>query len=70
MNIYLLYNKEPNGYDEYDSFIVVAESEKEAFELFTHDSNHFLSDKYRPTGSFGGSMITEPLENFGIFICR
>lgn len=66
MNIYLLYNKEQNGYDEYDSYMVVAESEKEAFELFTHDSNYFLSDKYRPDGLFGEPITTKPLKNFGI----
>ena len=69
LNIYLLYCKEPTGYDEYDSFMVVAESEKDALDLILTETerDEILSDKYKNKESFGiGAYVEEPLANFGI----
>ena len=63
MNIYLLEQDYVNGYDTYDSMVVVAENEMKARQI--HPSSfvtHINNNKWMGTYS-GGSSIGEEYEN-------
>jgi hypothetical protein len=51
LGLYLIYQNENNGYDSYDSAVVIAESEKEAQSLDPFDGKEMAEDKWNNTWS-------------------